>query len=139
MTGHGSASVPAMNARTGSRGHWPSNGIDKHDDGLSRVGQFAVDHFDREDHVVAPYQRSFAQGYNCFGDLASGTNDRNGGIGRIVGKGVFPLRDQFHERISIHVAGGSHRAIAEKDDIRIGLFESQQAAIENHRLGVLYE
>ena len=67
------------------------------------------------------------------------SHDRNGCIGRIVCKGVFPLRDQFHERISVHVAGGSHRAIAEKDDIRICLFERQSAAIENHGLGVLDE
>ena len=74
MTGHGSASVTAMNSRSGGRRHRPSNGIDEHDDGLSRVGQFSVEHFDREDHIVAAYQRSFAQGYNCCGDLGSGTS-----------------------------------------------------------------
>ena len=136
---HSPAPVPAMNSRSGSRGHWPSNGIDEHDDGLSRVGQFSVDHLDREDHVVAAYQRSFAQGYDNFGHLAFGAYDRNGCIGRIVCKGVFPLSDQFHERVPGHVAGGSHGAIAEKDDIRIGLFERQPAAIEDHGLRVLYE
>ena len=87
MTGHGSASVPAMNSRSGGRRHGPSNGVDEHDDGLARIREISVDHFDRKNHVLAAHLRFFAQGYNCFGDLASGTNDRNGGIGRIVGKG----------------------------------------------------
>ena len=80
---HSPAPVPAMNSRYGSRGHWPSNGIDEHDDGLSRVGQLSVEQLDRKNHVVAVYLRSFTQGYDCFGDLAFGIHDRNGRIGGI--------------------------------------------------------
>jgi hypothetical protein len=108
------AVVSAMNPGNGSRRHGPSNGIDEHDDGLARIGEFSVDSIDREDHVVASHQRFFAQGNDDLDNFAFGVYDRNGCIGRIVCKRVFPLRDQFHERISIHVAGGSHRAITEK-------------------------
>ncbi len=111
------AAMATMNPSNGRRGQGPSNGIDEHDDGLARVGEFSVDHLDRENHVVAAHQRSFAQGYDNFGNLAFGTHDRNGCIGRIVCKGVFPLGDQFHKRIAGHVAGGSHRAIAKEDGV----------------------
>ena len=62
MSSDGPAAVSAMDTGSRSRGHGPSNGIDEHDDGLSRVREFSVEHLDREDHVVAAYQRSFAQG-----------------------------------------------------------------------------
>ena len=61
---HSPPSMPAMNSSAGGWRHGPSNGIDEHYDGFARVGQFSVKHFDREDHVVAAYQRSFAQGYH---------------------------------------------------------------------------
>ncbi len=93
------ASVPAMNSSAGGWRHGPSNGIDEHDDGLARIGQFSVDHLDREDHVVTTHHRSFAQGYDNFGNLAFGIHDLNGCIGRIVCKGVFSLGDQFHEYV----------------------------------------
>jgi hypothetical protein len=111
------AAVSAMDTSSRSRGHGPSNGVDEHDDGLSRVREFTFEHLDRENHVVSAYQRSFAQGYDNFGNLAFGTHDRNGCIGGIVCKGVFPLGDQFHKRIAGHVAGGSHRAIAKEDGV----------------------
>jgi hypothetical protein len=111
------AAVSTMDTSSGSRGHGPSNGVDEHDDGLSRIREFSFEHLDREDHVVSAYQRSFAQGYDNFGNLAFGTHDRNGCIGGIVCKGVFPLGDQFHKRIAGHVAGGSHRAIAKEDGV----------------------
>ena len=86
MTCHSPAPVSAMHSSAGGRGHGPSNRVDEHDDGPTGSGQFSVDQFDREDHVVAAYQRSFAQGYDNFGNLALGTHYRNGGIGGIVRK-----------------------------------------------------
>ena len=108
--------MPAMNSRSRSRGHWPADGIDEHNDGLSGVREFSLEHFDREDHVVPFYQRSFAQGYDNLGHLPFGVYDRNCGIGRIVCKGVFPLADQFHECIPGHVAGGSQASFSARAD-----------------------
>jgi hypothetical protein len=80
------AAVSAVDTSSGGRGHGPSNGVDEHDDGLSRVRKFSLEHFDREDHVVPVYQRSFAQSYDNLGHLALGVYNRNCGIGRIVCK-----------------------------------------------------
>jgi len=111
------AAVSAVDTSSGSRGHGPSNGVDEHDDGISRVRKFSFEHLDREDHVVAVYQGSFAQGDDDLGNIPFGTHDRNGRIGGIVRKGVFPLGDQFHKRTAGHVSGGSHRAIAKEDGV----------------------
>ncbi|TDI94975.1 MAG: hypothetical protein E2O77_00010 [Caldithrix sp.] len=128
-----------MNSRNGGRRQGASNRIDKHDDGLARVGQLPVEHLDRENHIVAAYQRFFAQGYDNFDNLAFSTHDRNGCIGWIVSKGVLSFSDQFHECVSGHVAGGSHGTIAKEDDIWVRVLEGQPTAIEDHPLRVLYE
>ena len=93
--GHSPAPVPAMNSRSGSRGHWPSNGIDEHDDGLSRVGQFSVDHLDRKDHVVSAHLRFFAQGYDCFGHLALGATIETAALGGLSAKEFSPSVTSF--------------------------------------------
>jgi len=56
--------------RSGSWRQGSVNGIDEHDGGLSRGGQFTVDHLDRENRVIAAQLRSFAQGYDRFGNFS---------------------------------------------------------------------
>jgi hypothetical protein len=125
-----SSMVTAMNPGSGGRRKRASNGIDEHHNGPSLNGEVTIEHFHREQHIIAFHHGSFVQCHDSLFDIPFGTKDGNGRIGRIGCKAVLTLGNQLHESLSGHVPGGSHRSVAEENDIRVRVLEGEPTAVK---------